>query len=97
MDKDTQNAAAILHGADIIISGAGSPHFIKPDMVKEGAVLIDAGTSEHGGKLTGDIDPLARKKHRFLLPCRAASAPSQSPFFSATSCARDITHQTRAY
>jgi len=46
-----------LRDADIIVSGAGSPHFIKPGMLKEGAVLIDAGTSESGGALAGDADP----------------------------------------
>ena len=75
VDKDTQNAAAILHGADIIISGAGSPHFIKPDMVKEGAVLIDAGTSEHGGKLTGDIDPACAQKASLFTPVPGGVGP----------------------
>ncbi len=43
--------------ADIVVSGAGSPHLITPDMLKEGAVLIDAGTSESGGAIVGDADP----------------------------------------
>jgi methylenetetrahydrofolate dehydrogenase (NADP+)/methenyltetrahydrofolate cyclohydrolase len=46
----------ILKNADIIISGAGVPGFIKPGMIKEGSVLIDAGTSTSGGKLLGDVD-----------------------------------------
>lgn len=43
--------------ADIVISGAGTPHFLKPEHFKEGVVLIDAGTSEQGGTLAGDCDP----------------------------------------
>ncbi|MFA5838758.1 MAG: bifunctional 5,10-methylenetetrahydrofolate dehydrogenase/5,10-methenyltetrahydrofolate cyclohydrolase [Candidatus Paceibacterota bacterium] len=42
--------------ADIIISGAGSPNLIKPTMIKNGVILIDAGTSELNGQIIGDID-----------------------------------------
>ena len=42
--------------ADIIISTAGVKHIIKQDMVKEGAVVIDAGYSLENGKLYGDVD-----------------------------------------
>ena len=49
-------ARVTLAQADIIIAGAGSPHLIKPEMVKEGVVLIDAGTSESGGIIVGDAD-----------------------------------------
>lgn len=55
--KDTPNPANILKEADIIVSGAGDPHFITPDMVKEGSALIDAGTSELNGAMVGDFHP----------------------------------------
>ena len=42
--------------ADIVVSGAGSPGLIKPEMLKQGVVLIDAGTSEQAGKVVGDCD-----------------------------------------
>jgi len=42
--------------ADIIISGVGKPNLIKGDMIKRGAVVVDAGTSEEGGKVVGDVD-----------------------------------------
>jgi len=48
--------------ADIIISGAGAPHIIKPEMIKEGVVLIDVGTSNDHGTLKGDIDPECSNK-----------------------------------
>lgn len=47
----------VLKDADIVILGAGESGFVKPDMIKGGAVLIDAGTSEAGGKIAGDADP----------------------------------------
>src|SRR3989344_3497707 len=46
-----------LNGADIVVLGAGEPGLIKPEMLTQGVVLIDAGTSEQGGKLAGDADP----------------------------------------
>lgn len=42
--------------ADIIISGVGKPKLIIGDMIKEGAVIIDCGTSESFGAIVGDID-----------------------------------------
>ena len=52
-----QGSLAELKDADIVVSGAGSPHLIKPEMLKQGVVLIDAGTSEQGGRVVGDADP----------------------------------------
>jgi len=43
--------------ADIIVSGIGQPHFVTKDMVKAGVVVFDAGTSEDGGVLVGDVHP----------------------------------------
>ncbi|MDB5195019.1 MAG: 5,10-methylenetetrahydrofolate dehydrogenase [Parcubacteria group bacterium] len=47
----------LLKNADIIVSGAGSPGLIRPEMLSSGVVLIDAGTSESGGSIVGDADP----------------------------------------
>ena len=46
-----------LKNADIVVSGAGNPGFIKPEHLKQGVALIDAGTSELNKKLAGDADP----------------------------------------
>lgn len=42
--------------ADIIISGVGSPNLINIEMIKNDVILIDAGTSELNGQISGDID-----------------------------------------
>ncbi len=59
----TKNIQAIVSQADIIISAIGSPGFVKADMVKIGAVVIDVGTTRiaspgtrSGYKLVGDVD-----------------------------------------
>ncbi len=52
-----QGSLDMLKDADIVVSGAGSPGLVKPEMLRQGVVLIDAGTSESAGKLVGDCDP----------------------------------------
>lgn len=61
--------------ADIVVSGAGSPHLITPDMVREGVVLIDAGTSESGGALVGDVHPACKDKARVFTPVPGGVGP----------------------
>ncbi|MDP3956231.1 MAG: bifunctional 5,10-methylenetetrahydrofolate dehydrogenase/5,10-methenyltetrahydrofolate cyclohydrolase [bacterium] len=61
--------------ADIIVSGAGVPGLITPDMVGLNSVLIDAGTSEQGGKLVGDIDPVCYEKCFFYTPVPGGVGP----------------------
>ena len=58
----TKNIKEITLQADIIIAALGVPEFLKGDMVKEGAVVIDVGTTrvpnnttKSGFKLTGDV------------------------------------------
>lgn len=56
VDENTADILAFTKQADIIISGVGKPGLITGNMVKEGVVIIDAGTSESAGKLMGDVD-----------------------------------------
>lgn len=59
----TPNIAEIVRSADIIIAALGSPGFVTADMVKDGAVIIDVGTTRvpdatraRGWRLSGDVD-----------------------------------------
>ena len=52
-----EGSIADLKDADIVVSGAGNPSFIKPEHLKRGVALIDAGASEQAGKIKGDADP----------------------------------------
>jgi methylenetetrahydrofolate dehydrogenase (NADP+)/methenyltetrahydrofolate cyclohydrolase len=52
----TENKEAIIKEANIIISGMGKGKYITGALIKEGAVVIDAGTSEDGGAIVGDVD-----------------------------------------
>jgi len=64
-----------LKSADIAVLGAGNPGFIKPDMLKDGVVLIDAGTSEAGGKVMGDADPQCAEKALVFTPVPGGVGP----------------------
>jgi methylenetetrahydrofolate dehydrogenase (NADP+)/methenyltetrahydrofolate cyclohydrolase len=59
----TENINEIISEADIVIAALGSPGFVKAEMVKNGAVVIDVGTTrikspstKSGWKLVGDVD-----------------------------------------
>lgn len=59
----TQDLAAEVRRADIVVAAVGVPHLVKPDWIKPGAAVLDVGITrvqdeETGkGRLTGDIDP----------------------------------------
>ena len=72
---ESGNLSEALATADVIISGAGSPHLIKPDMLKQGVVLIDAGTSESGGSIVGDADPACARKCSIFTPVPGGVGP----------------------
>ncbi|MHB8710398.1 MAG: hypothetical protein ACYC6X_02510 [Minisyncoccota bacterium] len=74
-DNKTENLARLLRSADIVITGAGVPHLIKPDMVKKGAVLIDAGTSESNGAIAGDASPSCADKCSVFTPVPGGVGP----------------------
>ncbi len=71
----TDDLAAALGDAEIIISGAGSPHLITPELIKKGVVLIDAGTSESSGKVAGDADPACAPKCSVFTPVPGGVGP----------------------
>lgn len=64
-----------LKDADIIVAGAGVPGLVKAGTVKEGVALIDAGTSEQGGAIVGDIDPAAALHARLYTPVPGGIGP----------------------
>jgi methylenetetrahydrofolate dehydrogenase (NADP+)/methenyltetrahydrofolate cyclohydrolase len=52
----TSNLAEITRQADILVSGVGKKHLITKDMVKPGAIVIDAGVDFEQGVMFGDVD-----------------------------------------
>jgi len=70
----TEDLAAELSQADVVIAAAGMPHMIKGDEIKPGAIVLDVGVSrvedEETGKakVTGDVDPEAREVAAWISP-----------------------------
>ena len=51
----TVDIASHLQKADIIVAAVGIPEFVKPEMVKDGVVIVDVGINSVGDKLVGDV------------------------------------------
>lgn len=73
----TQNLADITKEADILVAAIGKAKFVKADMVKDGAVVIDVGMNrDENGKLCGDVDFEAVKdKCSFITPVPGGVGP----------------------
>jgi methylenetetrahydrofolate dehydrogenase (NADP+)/methenyltetrahydrofolate cyclohydrolase len=64
-----------LKNADIVVSGAGNPGFIKPEHLKQGVAFIDAGTSELNKKIAGDADPACAEVASVFTPVPGGVGP----------------------
>ncbi|MDQ3072148.1 MAG: bifunctional 5,10-methylenetetrahydrofolate dehydrogenase/5,10-methenyltetrahydrofolate cyclohydrolase [Bacteroidota bacterium] len=79
----TENLEKYTREADILITAVGKPGFIKADMVKEGAVVIDVGTTriedssrKSGFRLSGDVDfENVKEKCSFITPVPGGVGP----------------------
>lgn len=56
-DRQTKNLQDMTLAADVIVTATGSPSILYPDMVKQGAVIVDAGVASEEGKTVGDVAP----------------------------------------
>lgn len=65
--KETPDGPAEIRKADVIISATGVAGLIKPDMLKPGAVVVDAGVASEGGKTVGDVAPEVYKERDDLV------------------------------
>jgi methylenetetrahydrofolate dehydrogenase (NADP+)/methenyltetrahydrofolate cyclohydrolase len=57
IDRQIPNLNQRTLEADIIITATGSPAILYPDMIKQGAVVVDAGVASEEGKTVGDLAP----------------------------------------
>lgn len=61
--------------ADMIVSGAGQPHFIKAEWLMPNMVLIDAGTSDLEGAIVGDMEPACADMAQVFTPVPGGVGP----------------------
>ena len=78
----TKNIEDLTKQADIIISALGVPNFVKEEMVKDGAVIVDVGitrvadNSQKGYKIVGDVDyENVAKKSSYITPVPGGVGP----------------------
>jgi len=78
----TKNIEELTKQADIIISALGVPNFVKAEMVKDGAVIVDVGitrvadNSAKGYKIVGDVDyENVSKKSSYITPVPGGVGP----------------------
>jgi methylenetetrahydrofolate dehydrogenase (NADP+)/methenyltetrahydrofolate cyclohydrolase len=71
----TTNLDELLKNADIVIAAIGKAHFIKPQMIKTGAVVIDVGITRIDSQLLGDVDPAITSVAGYLAPMPGGVGP----------------------
>jgi methylenetetrahydrofolate dehydrogenase (NADP+)/methenyltetrahydrofolate cyclohydrolase len=78
----TKDLVGFTKEADILIVAARSPEFIKPEMIKEGAAVIDVGINrvpdpslKKGYRVCGDVDPAVAEKAAFYTPVPGGVGP----------------------
>jgi len=71
----TSNLSALIKESDVVIAAIGSAHFIKPEMVKPGAVIVDVGITRVDDKLVGDVDPTVAQIASAMAPMPGGVGP----------------------
>jgi methylenetetrahydrofolate dehydrogenase (NADP+)/methenyltetrahydrofolate cyclohydrolase len=75
-DRSTQDLASETLQSDIIITATGRPAIIYPDMIKQGAVVVDAGVASEDGKTVGDVDESVYERNDLTItPAKGGVGP----------------------
>ncbi|MEN9698251.1 MAG: hypothetical protein RL448_206 [Actinomycetota bacterium] len=71
----TKDLSKLTRNADIVIAAIGSAHFLKPEMIKPGAAVIDVGISRTSEGLIGDVDPAVTEVAGYFAPMPGGVGP----------------------
>jgi methylenetetrahydrofolate dehydrogenase (NADP+)/methenyltetrahydrofolate cyclohydrolase len=71
----TRDVAGEAARADVLVAAVGVPWIVQPDWVKDGAVVVDVGTSRRDGKLLGDVDPRVAERAALMTPMPGGVGP----------------------
>jgi methylenetetrahydrofolate dehydrogenase (NADP+) / methenyltetrahydrofolate cyclohydrolase len=76
IDREVKDLAAHTKEADIIITATGSPAILYPDMIKEKAVVVDAGVASESGKTVGDLhESMYERDDLTITPAKGGVGP----------------------
>ena len=75
-DSKTDDLAGMLLESDVIVTATGIPGLITSSMIKNGAVIVDAGTASENGKIVGDIAEDVRERNDLTItPVKGGVGP----------------------
>ncbi|MEI6850687.1 MAG: bifunctional 5,10-methylenetetrahydrofolate dehydrogenase/5,10-methenyltetrahydrofolate cyclohydrolase [Candidatus Saccharibacteria bacterium] len=75
-DDQTTDLSTALEGAEIIVTATGVPGLIKGNMIRQGAVVVDAGTASEHGKVVGDLAEDVRQRQDLIItPIKGGVGP----------------------
>jgi len=75
-DRGTSNLSELCLDADIIVTAAGSPALLFSDMIKKGAVVVDAGVASEDGRTVGDVsDEVYTRNDLIITPKKGGVGP----------------------
>jgi methylenetetrahydrofolate dehydrogenase (NADP+)/methenyltetrahydrofolate cyclohydrolase len=76
VDSSTTDKASVIKSGDVIITATGRPGLITSDMIKEGAVVLDAGVAGEQGKTVGDLaDDVYERTDLTITPRKGGVGP----------------------
>lgn len=76
LDDMSDTIDEVLASSDIIVSATGVPHLVRSEQIKQGAVVVDAGTASENGVVVGDVDSDAREREDITItPVRGGVGP----------------------
>lgn len=93
--REVQNLPDYTSKADVIITATGSPAILYPDMIKQGAVVVDAGTASESGKTVGDLAPeIYQRDDLTITPIKGGVGPLTvcALFENVIRAASDLSH-----
>lgn len=71
----TRDLPEVARQGDLLVAALGRPAYVTPQMVKEGAAVVDVGISQVDGRLRGDVDPGVAEKAGWLSPVPGGVGP----------------------
>jgi len=95
-DDKTKHLASVVMLADIIVTATGIPGLIKTEMIKNSAVVVDAGTASENGQIIGDIaDDVLQRTDLTITPIKGGVGPLTiaALFDNVITSARKIANQ----
>ena len=75
-DSQTTNLSDSIKSSDVIVTATGVPGLITSDMIKSGAIVVDAGTAAEHGKIVGDLNNNVRERNDLTItPIKGGVGP----------------------